>query len=80
VKVSYDPSGDVLYISLRSTPVEHTEEIQEGMLADYDSQESVIGIEIIGASSRVDNPAELLFAVHQGAPKDLAVSTTAFPA
>jgi uncharacterized protein YuzE len=65
VKVSYDPSGDVLYISLRAAAVEHTEEIHGSVLADYDSEENIVGFEVLNASSVIDSPAELLFSVHQ---------------
>ena len=54
MQITYDPAGDAVAITFRDVPVEHTEEIGEGVYADYDAQENVVGIEILDASKRMD--------------------------
>lgn len=54
MKITYDPEVDALAITLKDVEVVHTEELQEGILADYDADENIVGLEILDASERVD--------------------------
>jgi uncharacterized protein YuzE len=68
MKVKYDAEVDALVITLRKAAVAHTEEIDEGMLADYDCDEQVISIEILDASTRVTHPDRVEFEVRNSSP------------
>ncbi|HYG77813.1 MAG TPA: DUF2283 domain-containing protein [Planctomycetota bacterium] len=56
MKVSYDAETDTLRIILRDIPVEESEEQKSGIVLDYDEKGEVIGIEVLQASRRVENP------------------------
>jgi len=53
VKVKYDPQVDVLRIRLGGAPIEESEQIEPGIIVDYDEQGNVVGIEILDASERI---------------------------
>ena len=61
MKVTYDPAADALHIRFREVPVDDTEEDENGFILDYDQEGKVIGIEILAASSIVDNPLALSY-------------------
>lgn len=61
IRITYDPEADAIMITLRKADVSHTEEIQDGLYKDMDSNEQVIGIEILNASERMDDPRNVSF-------------------
>ena len=63
MKVTYDPEVDVLRILLRDTTVDESDEDKPGIILDYDKEGNVIGIEVLNASQRVENPREVNYAV-----------------
>lgn len=46
-----DDEVNVLYVELSDNPVEKTIEIQEGILADFDENNRLTGIEILNGDS-----------------------------
>jgi len=56
MKVRYDAETDTLTLVLRSSPVHESDEGNPGVILDYDKEGNVVGIEILDASKRVDNP------------------------
>ncbi len=63
MKVTYDPEVDVVRIILRDVPVDESDEDKPGVIIDYDKDGNVIGIEILDASQRVEDPRSLEYAV-----------------
>ena len=63
MRVEYDPEADAIYIRLRAGEVADSDEIREGVVMDYDIDGQVLGIELLSASKRTDNPRELAFAL-----------------
>jgi uncharacterized protein YuzE len=63
MKVTYDPEVDVLRIIFREAPIEESDEDKPGVILDYDAAGEVIGMEILNASTRTDNPRSVDFAV-----------------
>ena len=63
MKVKYDQEVDVLTIQLSSALVEESEENKSGVILDYDKDGNVVGIEILNASKRIENPRSLEYAV-----------------
>lgn len=53
MKIEYDPARDLLYVYFGDTAARSakTVTITPGVHADFDSQEKLIGIEVIDASS-----------------------------
>ncbi len=63
MKVTCDPEVDVLRIVFRDAPVEESDEDKPGIILDYDKAGAVVGMEILNASTRTDNPRSVDFAV-----------------
>ena len=56
MKIRYDPKADTLTLVLRATPVHESDDSKPGVILDYDCERKLVGIEILNASSCVDNP------------------------
>jgi uncharacterized protein YuzE len=63
MKVTYDPEVDVLRILFRDAPVEESDEDKPGVILDYDKDGNVVGVEVLNASQRVENPRGMDYAV-----------------
>ncbi len=63
MKVTYDPGVDVLRILFSNASIEESDEDKPGVILDYDKQGNVVGMEILDASQRVENPRVLEYAV-----------------
>jgi uncharacterized protein YuzE len=63
MKVTYDPEVDVLHIVLSDVPIMATDRNKPGVIIDYDHDGNLIGLEILEASMRVENPRVLEYAV-----------------
>lgn len=72
MRMRYDPQADALYLRLSDAAIEHSEEVEPGVILDYDEQERLVGIELLDVSKRVAPPfslkAELEIQVPAGAP------------
>lgn len=65
MKITYDPEVDVLRIIFNAVPIEESDEEKPGMILDYDKQGNIVGMEILDASKRVENPYALEYAVRK---------------
>ena len=63
MKVTYDPEVDVLRILFRNAPIEESDEDKPGVILDYDKEGNVLGLEVLNASQRIENPRALDYAV-----------------
>jgi len=63
MKVTYDPEVDVLRIILSSAPIEESDEEKPGVILDYDKDGNIVGLEILDASKRMENPRSLEYAI-----------------
>ena len=63
MKITYDPEVDVLQIVFSDTPVEESDEEKPGIILDYDKNGNIIGMEILDASHRMENPRSVEYAV-----------------
>ncbi|MBM3888821.1 MAG: DUF2283 domain-containing protein [Verrucomicrobia bacterium] len=63
MKVTYDPEVDVLRILLSSVPIEESDEDKPGVILDYDKDGNVVGLEILDASQRMENPQVMEYAI-----------------
>jgi uncharacterized protein YuzE len=63
MKVTYDPDLDVLRIVFLNAPVEESDEDKPGVVLDYAAGGELVGVEILNASTRADNPRAVDFAV-----------------
>ena len=53
MRITVDKDNDTLYFRLDETPVAESEEIQPGVIIDYDKNNRVIGMELLNISTRV---------------------------
>ena len=65
MKVKYDKEVDVdvLYIGLSEEKIKESDEDKPGIILDYDQHGALVGIEILNASKRMENPAKVEYEV-----------------
>ena len=63
MRVTYDPEVDVLRIVLSQAAIEESDEGKPGVILDYDKDGNIVGLEILDASKRMENPRSVEYAV-----------------
>lgn len=63
MKITYDPEVDILRIIFSSAAVEQSDEDKPGVILDYDEAGNVVGLEILDASGRIEDPMSVEYAV-----------------
>ncbi len=53
MRLKVDRKNDALYFRLDESAIVESEESKPGVVLDYDANDNVVGIEILGLSSRV---------------------------
>ena len=53
MKLKVDRENDALYLRLDESAIVESEEVQPGIVLDYDKDERVVGVEILSLSTRV---------------------------
>lgn len=59
MKVNYDAGTDSLTVVLRDAPVAESDEDKPGVILDYDDQGNLVSIEVLDASTRVEDPRSI---------------------
>jgi len=59
MRVIYDARTDTLSILLSNQPVAESDEDKPGVILDYDASGSIVSMEILDASRRVDEPTQM---------------------
>jgi YD repeat-containing protein len=59
MRVRIDRGADAVYLNLTDRPIEVSEEVADGIVVDYDAQGRIVGVEILDASKRTDDPEVL---------------------
>ena len=62
MKVTYDPEVDVLRMVFRDVVVAESDEDKPGIILDYDRDGNIVGLEILDASKRVEDPRTVEYA------------------
>jgi uncharacterized protein YuzE len=52
MKIDYDPEVDALYVRLGEVAIQESEEVQPGIILDFDAAGNVVGVEVLRASQR----------------------------
>ncbi len=47
----------------RNAPIEESDEDKPGVILDYDKEGNIVGLEVLNASQRIENPRALDYAV-----------------
>lgn len=53
MKLHYDKSGDAFYVRFDDSPYAESDEVEDGVILDYDKKGKIIGIEILDASKKL---------------------------
>lgn len=53
MRIKVDEANDALYFSLYESAIVESEEVQPGVILDFDARGQVVGIEILGLKGRV---------------------------
>jgi len=63
MKITYDAQVDVLRILFSNAAVEESDEEKPGIIIDFDRIGNIVGMEILDASTRMENPRAVEYAV-----------------
>ena len=63
MKINYDPEVDILRIIFKNVKIEESDEEKPGMILDYDIDGNIVGLEIMHASKRIEQPQSIEYAV-----------------
>ena len=58
MRIKIDKDSDTLYFRLDENKIVESQEVQPGVILDFDENDQVVGVEFLGISSRA-TPAEL---------------------
>jgi uncharacterized protein YuzE len=59
MRVRVDHAADAVYLNLTDRPIKDSEEVADGIILDYDEAGRIVGVEILDASKRTDDPEVL---------------------
>jgi uncharacterized protein YuzE len=57
--VRVDHGADAVYVNLTDRAIVDSEQVADGIIVDYDAEGRIVGVEILDASKRTDDPAAL---------------------
>ena len=63
MKITYDPEVDVMRIVFSNAAIEESDEEKPGVILDFDKSGNVVGMEILDASLRMENPRSVEYAI-----------------
>ncbi len=52
MKLHYDPETDAIYLRLGDADVLESEEVRPGVVLDFDANDQVVGVELLGVRER----------------------------
>jgi len=55
MRLQIDRENDAVYLRLHESPIVESEEVQPGVILDFDGEGKVIGIELLGMSRRISS-------------------------
>ena len=61
MKITYDPETDTLTIRIKEVEISESDELQQGVIADFDKGGNIVGLEILEATKRVTEPQNIIF-------------------
>ena len=57
--VRVDHGADAIYVNLTDRAIKDSAEVADGIVVDYDAEGRIVGVEILDASKRTDDPEVL---------------------
>jgi len=59
MKVKYDKSVDILYLSFSDEKIFESDEEKKDIILDYTKDGKIVGIEVLNASQHMNNPVKV---------------------
>ena len=59
MRVRVDQKADVVYVNLTDRAIKDSAEVADGIVVDYDDEGRIVGVEILDASKRTQDPTAL---------------------
>ena len=59
MRVRVDHGADAITINLTDRAIKDSAEVADGIVVDYDAEGRIVGVEILDASKRTDDPEAL---------------------
>jgi uncharacterized protein YuzE len=59
MRVRVDREADAVYVNLTDRAIKDSAEVAEGIVVDYDDEGRIVGVEILDASKRTEDPTAL---------------------
>ena len=56
MRMRVDHGADAVYLNLTDRPIKESAEVADGIVVDYDAEGRIVGVEILDASKRTDDP------------------------
>jgi uncharacterized protein YuzE len=56
MKIEYDPEVDALYVRLNDHKIIESEQVQPGIILDFDEAGKVVSVEVLSVSQRNNHP------------------------
>lgn len=69
MKIIYNPEVDVLRILFQDRPISESAEDESGIIFDFDDQGNVVGLEVLDASRRIDDPQSVSYMISKPTPR-----------
>jgi uncharacterized protein YuzE len=63
MKIKYDKETDIVYISFSSLKIAESDQEKPGIILDYAENGQIVGIEILHASSKMEQENGILYEV-----------------
>jgi len=63
MKIKYDKETDVVYITFSSLKIAESDQEKPGIILDYSEEGQIVGIEILNASTKMENENGILYEV-----------------
>lgn len=61
--IKYDKDIDIIYIKLTDAKVAESDEEKLGIILDYDEEGNIVGIEVLNASKKINQPNGVIYEV-----------------
>jgi uncharacterized protein YuzE len=59
MKIKYDKSVDILYLTFSNEKIFESDEEKKGVILDYAEDGKIVGIELLNASQQINNPVKV---------------------
>ncbi|MEX0609590.1 MAG: DUF2283 domain-containing protein [Balneolaceae bacterium] len=63
MNIKFDKEADAIYLKFSDAEIMESDQDKPGVIIDYDANGNVVGIELLDASTKIQNPASLVYEV-----------------